>query len=174
MSNVNAYTRIALGNVKDLTTPASAAAYPVGGVVEVTTNTGIVKKYKYVKSHGALTAYQPYVIAPDATYGWLTAAPTTSTTVINEVCVPQVAFTSGYYGFVEIEGAATAKLPAATHTIGDTLELLSGGSTFVLNSATSGTAVFDASVVAICNSVSTGAESAGVMLVGRQASIAAS
>lgn len=174
MGNVNAYTRISLGNTSDLTTPTSSAYYPVGGVVEVTDYDGPVKKFMYVKSHGTLTAYQPYAIVPSATYGLITAAPATSTTVINKIGVPQVAFTSGYYGFIQIEGAATAKLAAETHTIGDHLEVVSAATTFNLSSATSGSTSFDASCAAVCNSVSTGAESASVVLVGRNVSVAAS
>jgi len=170
---------MSLANARDLTTPSSTQAYKLGDVVRVDdVDNGVlsVKKYMYVKAAVALTAYQPYVIVPGATSGaeWVAQSATTSTTVANIICVPQVAFTINYYGFVQIEGKSTAKLAAATHTIGDGLELVSGGTTLGLNSSTSGTVVFDASVVALCNSVSTAAETASVMLVGRQSSIAAS
>jgi hypothetical protein len=174
------YNYVSLANARDLTTPtATQGSYLLGDVVkiyDVDNGVKVVKTFMYVKAGVAMTAFQPYVIAPGAASGaeWVTATAATSTTVINVACVPQVDFTINYYGFVQIEGKASAKLAAVTHTIGDTLELISAATTLTLNSATSGTVVFDASVVAICNSVSTGAETGSVMLVGRQSSIAAS
>lgn len=174
------YNYVSLANARDLTTPTSTQGpYRLGDVVridDVDNGVKCVKKFMYVKAANALTAYVPYVVVPGAVAGseWVAQSPTTSTTVSNLVCVPQVAFTNAYYGFVQIEGKATAALAAATHTIGDHLELTSAAVSLVLSSATSGSTSFDASCVAICNSVSTGAESASVMLVGRQVSIAAS
>lgn len=179
------YNYVSLANEADLTTPTSSQGqYRLGDVVRVdlsvpsstgVTRTGEVKKYMYVKANGALTAYQPYVIVPGTTSGseWVAQSATTSTTVCNLACIPQVSFTSGYYGFVQIEGKCTAKIAATTHTIGDCLELISAATTLT-PTTTSGSTTFGADTVAICNSVSTGAESASVMLVGRQTSIAAS
>lgn len=174
------YNYVSLANAKDLTTPtATQGSYLLGDVVrvyDVDNGVKVVKEFMYVKAGVAMTAYQPYVIAPGAASGaeWVTATAATSTTVCNMACVPQVSFTVNYFGFVLIKGKGLAKLAAATHTIGDTLELISAATTLNLNSSTSGTVVFDASVVAICNSVSTVAETGSVMLVGRQSSIAAS
>lgn len=175
MADVIGYNRIALGNKNDLTTPSSTADYPLGSVVDVTDQDGAVKRYMYVKAHTALTQYQPYVIVPDTTTvgGWITAAPVTLASTANVIGVPQVAFTSAYYGFVQIEGQATAKIGAVTHTIGDHLELLSGGTALVTD-GTSGSTVLTKGSTAVSGSVSTGAESATVYLIGRQCEVAAS
>lgn len=172
------YNYVSLANEADLTTPTSAQGqYRLGDVVVIDlstpTSTGItrtteVKKYMYVKSHAALTQYQPYVIVPSATAGaeWVTAAPVTLASEICLIGVPQVAFTSGYYGFVQIQGRATAKIAATTHTIGDSLKLPSAATAFTTD-GTSGSAIFSANSAAFCTTVSTAAETKEVVLVGR-------
>jgi len=166
--SVYSYTRIALGNKADLTTPTSTRQYPLGGIIVVEDGTK-VSRYVYVKANGALTQYQPICIVNSNTSGaeWTTASPVTQTENINIVGVPQVAFTSGYYGFVQTEGTVTAKIAAVTHTVGDYLKLTSGATSFTLVSATSGSTVLDGKSAALCGSVSTAAESGTVILLGR-------
>ena len=94
--------RVALGNKSDLTTPTSTQEYPLGAIVETfDSNSDIVKQYMYVKSHTTLTQYQPYVINGGGASGseWITGAAVTLASAVSLVGVPQVAFTSGYYGF---------------------------------------------------------------------------
>lgn len=162
-------------NEDDLTVPTSTRKYPLGlEVVVVDTKDDKKKKFIYVKAHGALTINVPYVLRPSTVAGTelKTAAPVTNTTVSERVVVPQVAFTSGYYGFVQIEGECEAAV-SGTHTVDDYLELTSGAVVLVPNTA-SGSTTFDASACAICADVSTGAETCTVILMGATVSTAAS
>lgn len=127
------YNRLNLGNKNDLTTPTSTQEYPLGYIYEVSdSNTAAIKKYMYVKSHAALTAYVPYLISASGTAGSevITAAPATLASAVNLIGIPQVDFTSGYYGFVQIEGKTTAALRDAA-TAGWTVEILNSGASLV-------------------------------------------
>lgn len=127
--------RIALGDKNDLTVPTSTQEYKLGTIVEtVDEDTKLVHKYIYVKSHGALTQYQPYVIIGNGTSASevKSSAPATLVSAVNLVGVPQVAFTSGYYGFVQIEGSVTAKITASTgYVAGNALEVINAGTTLI-------------------------------------------
>lgn len=121
MSTNTVQLRSALGNTVDLTTPASTQQYPLGTVVEVIDDTyKSIKKFMYVKSHGALAKYSGYFITFSATAGSevITVAPTTSA-LLRIGCIPQVDFTSGYYGWVQIEGDCTVNATGNT-TLGNT------------------------------------------------------
>lgn len=152
----------------DLTTPTSTKnpSYPLGGIYTVVDadDRAIPQQYMYVKSHAALTQYQPYVVKPLNTSGseFITGAPATMANFVT-VCVPQVAFTSGYYGFVQIQGKMTAKLAAETHVAGDFLELLDAGTTFIVD-GTSGSTVFTTKGVAVQTGALTGAGTTTVNL----------
>jgi hypothetical protein len=150
-------------NQDDLVTPSATALYPVGAILE-TTNGANVFTYMYVKSHAALIQFQPYTVVPSSTTGtaWITAAPITLPSGVT-VCVPQVAFTSGYYGFVQIGGFCTAILADETHVSGDYLELLTTGPEFVVD-GTSGSTTYSQNSVAIQISDLSGGGTAGVNL----------
>lgn len=136
--------RIALGNINDLTVPTSTQQYKLGTIVTIEdTDKTSVKVFKYVKSHTALTAYQPYIITHGATAGSevITAAPAALTSAVVEVCWPQVAFTSGYYGWVQIRGNLTSAVTATTSTVaGYAFTLAAAGTTLVNSGAATRTA----------------------------------
>lgn len=159
-------------NIDDLTTPTSAKreAYRLGAIYSLADSDvpGVLNQYMYVKSHAALTQYQPYVVVPsqassDGTY--LTAAPSTQASGVT-VCVPQVAFSSGYYGFVQISGVCTVNLSNVTHVPGDYLQLVAASPTVLIVDGTSGSTSFSPKSVAIQISTLVGAGSATIHLFG--------
>jgi len=122
---------------EDLTVPTSTIKYPLGTEVVITDTTLTMRKrFKYVKAaHSALTAYVPYQIALGYTTGaeWATRAALKCTNSL--VSVPQVAFASNYYGFVQIEGKCTA-VGTSGFAAGDKLQL--GNGLAVLSLCTTG------------------------------------
>lgn len=155
-------------NENDLTIPTSTRnpAYVLGGVYlfQDSSFPNAVKKFMYVKSHTTLTQYQPYTVVGLNTSGSevVTAAPVTLADYVT-VCIPQVAFTSGYYGFVQIFGDCTAKLANETHVAGDFLELLTTGTTLIVD-GTSGATAFSVKSVAVQIGTLSGAGTARVFL----------
>ncbi len=109
-------------NETDLTTPSSTKnpAYVLGGIytTQNTSATNSIMQWVYVYATGALTAYVPYMLTFSNVSGQEVGA-TTPLELANfaTVCVPQVDFTSGYYGFVPIAGQVTAAIAAAV-TVG--------------------------------------------------------
>lgn len=155
--------RSALGNQSDLTIPTSAQAYTLGIIVEtIDEDTKAVHKYIYVKSHGALTQYQPYVVNNSGVAGsqWITAAPTALASASVLICVPQVAFTSGYYGFVQVEGQSTALVGAAA-AAGDEAALIDAATSLVTS-----TGARDVNTCGYVITATTAATSTAVMLGG--------
>ena len=168
--------RTALGNHSDLTTPTSTQEYKLGTVVEwEDTASKAVKKYIYVKSHGALTAYVPYIITNSSTAGSevITAAPINLAAPGQKVCVPQVAFTSGYYGFVQTEGDATVAIGTETYAVGDFLEVVSAAVVFAVD-GTSGSTARSFRSMGVCKAAGSAAANISAYLIGDQAVIAAS
>jgi len=164
----------------DLTTPSSTRKYPLGfeWVVEDTnSSSGALhgrSVYKYIRAYGrALTQYQPYVVELDNTSVWKAGAPVTLAAPGTIIGVPQVAFTSGYYGFIQIEGECEALHSAETYAAGDHLQLLSGGSTLVVD-GTTGATVDSVNTCAITVDAGTTAAAGTVVLKGRSAVVAAS
>jgi len=172
--------RFGLALEADLTTPTSDQKYSLGFEYVVDAGNGnggntARSVYKYIKATGALTQYQPYVIVLGSTAATAVTqiAPITNAAAVNLIGVPQVAFTSGYYGFVQIEGPATAKIGAETYTIGDYLELISAGTTFNVD-GTSGSTVFEKGAGARSLATGTLAANISVILLGRPVEVAAS
>jgi len=107
--------RIALGNESDLITPTSTQNYPLGGIVDVEDSSKkSIKKYMYVQSHGILAANGIYILNLTGTAGSevKTALSTDTsadkgTSYYNLPCIAEVAFASGYYGFVCVQGTTT-------------------------------------------------------------------
>jgi len=157
-------------NEDDLTTPTATknATYALGGVYQFidAATPNVVKQFMYVKAHTTLTVYQPYVIQPVNTSGaeWVSAAPATLAGQVT-VGIPQVAFTSGYFGFVQIWGVCTAKLANETHVAGDYLELLNAGTTLIVD-GTSGSTTYSPKSVAIQIGALSGAGTTTVNLFG--------
>lgn len=155
--------RTALGNQSDLTTPTSTQVYRLGTIIEtIDEDAKCINKYIYVKSHGTLTQYQPYVVNNSGTDGseWITAAPSTLASASVLVCVPQVAFTSGYYGFVQIEGESTAKVSAAA-TAGNEISVYNAHTSF-----TTTTGARDVNTCGYVITATTAAASTSVLLSG--------
>lgn len=125
--------------------------------------------YRYIKAASALTANQPYVLV-DTKDGVTTAAPATSTVGLF-IGVPQVAIASGSYGFVAVKGLCKAK--TGIQAAGDTLEVLNGGSTLVVD-GTSGSPAETANTVAISAATAAAAGTVEVNLLGKRVAIAAS
>uniref|UniRef100_A0A6M3LLL5 Uncharacterized protein n=1 Tax=viral metagenome TaxID=1070528 RepID=A0A6M3LLL5_9ZZZZ len=116
--------RISLGSENDLANPTSTANYPLGYIAEVEDSaTKTVKKYIYVYASTTLTAYVPYLIGWSSTSGQevIAAAVATSAAVYRTIGVPQVAFTSGYFGFVQIQGDCLANIHTGGATAGHCL-----------------------------------------------------
>ena len=110
-----------MGNIGDITTPTSTQLYPLGYTrtfKDVSGTTTQTIEYIYVQAAAALTQYGVYILAFSNTAGseWTTGTPA-SLAVYQNTVVPQVAFTSGYYGFVAIAGYAKIN-PASTPTAG--------------------------------------------------------
>lgn len=160
----------------DLETPTAAAKYAVGTVIHTADarNGGAEKTYIYVKAHAGLTAYKPYVLAIGAVAGAekVTKAPATLAAPGSIVAVPQVAFTSGYYGFVQIKGDATVLMKAETYAVGDHLQILNAGVTLVVDGTSSST-VESINTCAISKATGTTAVAQPVYLKGEMAVIAA-
>jgi hypothetical protein len=167
---IKVYNLTALGNYNDLIVPTATRQYPLGEIYDIEdTTTGAIKQYMYVKSHTGLTAYQPYLITNSITAGseWITAAPATLSSSVNLIGVPQVAFTSGYYGFVQISGAMSCAVDRAV-TSGWTLEMLNAGTSLTGQATTELIGTIGLSV-----STTTAAGTASVVLSGRRAPIRA-
>jgi len=162
-------------NETDLSTPTSAQKFPLGAIIDVADpSTKAIKKFMYVKSHGALTQYQPYQINIGITSGSevITAAPATLAAPGKLIGVPQVAFTSGYYGFVQIQGNATCKKSSETYASGDHLQVLNAGTTAVVD-GTSGSTAESVNSFAIVGATGSAAASVAVYLKGEPAVVAA-
>lgn len=148
---------------------SAAAEYNPGLEVTVADGIEIPTTYKYVKAASALTANQPYVLVNDAA-GVTTAAPATST-VTKYIGVPQVAIASGSYGWVAIKGLCKAK--TGIQAKGDTLEVLNGGTTLIVDGS-SGSPAETANTVAISCEAATEAGTVEVCLLGKRVAVAAS
>ena len=170
---------IALASQSDLTVPTLAKnyAYKLGTIIEAedSDNIGVVCKFMYVKSHAALTAYQPYEIAYSVSgTEVITAAPLTCAAPGVQVCVPQVAFTSGYYGFVLIQGTGKALMTTETYALGDILQLVTTASTLVVDGSTGATTLSTGNACGVCREAGSTAVARKVYLIGNMAVIAAS
>lgn len=166
-------TRFALGNKLDLVTPTSAQEYKLGMIVEIATSSPQVTKYIYVRSHGALTQYVPYVLDFGSTSATeiVTAAPATLAAPGRQVVIPQVGFTTTYYGFVLLEGEGKAIMTAETYEDGDHLQLLTTGTELNVD-GTSGSTVFTVNTCAICGETDSDAVARDIHLINRQAVVA--
>lgn len=129
-------------NETDITTPTSTlnGLYVLGQIYSFKDSSApnAVKQYMYIKANGALTQYQPYRIVNSGTSGaeWTTASFISLSAPVTLVGIPQVAFTSGYYGFIQIGGVATYKAPATTVAAGASLKAMTSGTALVVDSST--------------------------------------
>jgi hypothetical protein len=177
MGNLTNITGVStIGNIGDLTTPSSTQAYPLGTIIALTdSDYTSVKEYMYVKSHTALTAFQPYVLTFGSTAGAeiVTIAPATLAAPGALVVVPQVAFTSGYYGWVLIKGDGKVLMTSETYAVGDFLQILNTGTALVVDGST-GSTIQLINSCAICKEAGTTAVARKCLLLGSTAVVAAS
>lgn len=171
MSNDTSVVRVAI-NENDLITPTATQQYPLGYIHTIenpAATAAAVRKFMYVKSGGALTAYNVYLIdfSSTAATELVTGTPATSA-VYRRYGVPQVAFTSGYYGFVAIEGDVTIASTGNT-TLGHTGKAANGVTTCTDESA----ATVSASTICLFKATQTvGASNVKAYLVGTLATVA--
>jgi hypothetical protein len=126
--------RLALGNEADLITPTSTQQYPLGSVVTILdSDKTMVKKYLYVCAGAALSAYLPYTIDWTGTAGDEVTTKTPIALVGVIIGVPQVAFTSGYFGFVQTMGDC---LVSGNLTSGNCLRVKANAATVLTDQST--------------------------------------
>lgn len=132
----------------DLVTPTSTAKYPLGFQITVGEKANISsetastasKRFVYVKASAALTAKNVYLIQPSGTAGGEVGTATPATSSVAMGCgVANVAFTSGYFGFLQIEGDTQITSAGAT-TAGNTGKLANGVTTVTDEAGTAVTA----------------------------------
>lgn len=148
---------------------SAAAEFAPGTEVVVANGLEIPTTYKYVKAAADLTANQPYVLVHNAD-GVTTASPATST-VIKLIGIPQVAMASAMFGWVAIGGLCKAK--TGIQAKGDTLEVINGGSTLIVDGS-SGSPAETANTVAISCEAAAAAATVKVNLLNKRVAIAAS
>ncbi|RKZ03702.1 hypothetical protein DRQ25_17590 [Candidatus Fermentibacteria bacterium] len=156
---------------RDLTTPTVAAKYTLGQEIEFANKTtGLIDKYVYVTAHAALTQYAPYVINPASTSGgeYVTAAPATNTVKMVKVGIPQVAFTSSYFGFVKTQGQTTCV--ASTGLLNAYYGKAINTAAYVVESST-GVTVPGITSFCVCTSATSTGTSATVNLIGDLVSV---
>lgn len=160
---------------KDLITPTSTQKFQLGMKIQVEDAEGAAAEYIYVKAHTGLTAYQPYVLGYSSTDDAevVTAAPATLAAPGRIVVVPQVAFTSAYYGFVLVKGNGKVLKTAETYAVGDQLQILNTGTALVVD-GTSGSTAYSINSCGICKEAGSTAVARDVYLYGISAVVAAS
>jgi hypothetical protein len=158
----------------DLTNPSSTRKYDLGAqYVDVSSADAIKPEYVYIKSHGALTQYQPYQLSTSNTAGSEVTSKAPATTDSGATVVaPQVAVTSGYYAWVPYKGKATV-LTTDTFAAGDYAEVLNAGTGLKLDGGVSGSTAEGAQSVGIASTATSGG-SATIVLSGNKVKIAAS
>jgi hypothetical protein len=172
----NLIVKYSLKNQIDLTLPRSTQLYKLGQVVNVEdSDTKVIAQYIYIKAHTTLTQYQPYVLAFGGTTGSevITGDPVTISAPGVNVVIPQVAFTSGYYGFVLLSGVGKALMTAESYVVGDALQLLNGGSALNVDGTSESTS-FSIYTCAYCKETASDAVARSVNLINRQCVIESS
>lgn len=135
MSTNTVLKRFALGSTLDITTQSETPQYALGEVVTIYTDSGkAVKKFMYVRSHEALTAYSAYMIKFSSTAGRevSTAKPATSSVLVIP-CIAPISTTSGYYCWVQIQGLCTVLAESGSETVGHTAKLVNNKYTVTTN-----------------------------------------
>jgi hypothetical protein len=168
--------QMAFGNLNDLTTPTSIRQYRLGQKIATwNPQYNAIQVYKYIYASTNLIQYQPYVISISAIVGQeiLTAAPFTIAAPGMLIGVPQIAITSGYYGFVQIEGDGSVLMTAQTYVVGDMLQLLNTGTALVVD-GTSGSTTFAPTTCAISKATGNTAIARPCFFYGQPSVIAAS
>ena len=155
-----------IGNIGDITTPTSTQLYPLGYTRTFWDKSTSASKitYQYVQAAATLTQYGVYVLTYSSTAGseFTTGTPA-SLAVYQQVVVPQVAFTSGYYGWVAVEGYAKVN-PTSTPTAGHFGK--------VVNAAITATDEATISTASICIFLSAAASATPCILLGNNVIIA--
>ena len=152
----------------DLTTPTSTRRFALGQRLKVETDgSAPEKEYLYVKAGSGLTALATYLVTFSATAGseWTTGTPAT-TAVAREFAIAPVAFTTAYYGWVQVKGICNAT---------STSDTVTGNCALAVNAAVTmsdaGNATFAATTVGYWLASRTGSGTSSLMLIGRSATI---
>lgn len=158
---------------QDLTNSSVDRKYELGvRYVDQTSKDAIKPEYIYLKSHEALTQYQPYQVSVSNTVGaeLVTKAPVTTGSGVT-VAVPQIAVTSGYYFWAPVRGIVTVKT-TSTFAAGDYAEVLNAGVGLILDGGASGSTAEGSGTVGIAVTA-TSSGTATFVLSGNAVSIAA-
>lgn len=159
-------------NQDSLATPTATKANEIalGSILTVVDSSAqnAVKQFVYFKATGALTQYQPYTltVSTGAAAEITTSSMKTLTGAVTKVVVPQVGFTSGYYGWGQISGSATVKTDAAIAS-GVFVEVKTSGTA----ATTTGGSTQTNNSIGVVTTASTGATTAVVLLSGTPVAI---
>lgn len=162
----------------DITTPSSTRKYPMGYTIPVEDSTynGGITEYTYIRANAAaLTINVPVIMDLGSTEASavVVSTPVTLGAPGARVVVPQVAFTSGYYGFVASKGFCECVHVAETYVVGDMLQLLSAGVSLAVDGS-SGSTIKTVNTCGVTIDAGTTAVAKTIFLNGEQAVIAAS
>ena len=167
LTNISA--KWTMGNIADLVTPTSTQQYTLGDILCFSdADYKSIKKWMYVQSLSAgMTAYQPYAITYGSTAGseYITIVPFTLAAPGQQICIPQVAFTASYYGWVQIQGDCKSLMTSETYAVGDYLRAINSG-TYLHVDGTSGATTQTVNSCAICKEAGVTAVARKVMLLG--------
>ncbi len=149
---MTAYTILGYGAISEesFTTPTSDRRFPLGTILNVETGTAEMKRYIYIYATGALTAYIPYELTWSGTKLGA-AAPATGN---GQIVVPQVAFTSAYYGWALVQGTGSVYMDAETYAIGDHVKAFNAGTTCKVEGST-GSTVRTLNAIGVLNAAGT-------------------
>jgi len=165
--------KYALGSLSDLksTSTSQHDAYKLGDTVEVFDyDDEIITTYMYVNAGNALTQYGAYLINHIGVAGTEVQAisiPNAALTVYSLICVPQVAFASGEYGWVAIKGACSVL------STGNTTVDHFGAAVKNINTVTDEASLTVNSVLTYKATQSEGAATVAAYLIGNKVTIAA-
>jgi len=160
--------------VDDLITPTDTQKYPLGLEVEIEPSDSLpLKVFKYIKATGALIQFQPFQLSYSNVDDEEVTQQAPATIVSGAtLVVPQVAFTSGQYGFVQIQGDAQVNQSNETFALGDFLEVINAGTETVVD-GTSGATTLSTKSFAISKTAGSSAATIAATLLGRSVEIAA-
>ena len=157
--------------------PTSTAKYKLGTIVLTEDSSKTTRsKWMYVKAHAALTQYQPYIVAMSGFAGaeFVTAAPLTLAAPGYYVCVPQVAFTTLYFGWVLIGGDGKGLATAETYAVGDMIQVITAGTAFNISGSSGGTQAFAVETCGMYKEAGSTAVARAIWLMGERAVITSS
>lgn len=154
-----------------LTTPTSTQKFPLGSIIDVQSifsESAVLERYMYIQAGAALAANSVYLITNSSTANKevTTGTPATSS-VYRFYGVAPVAFTTQYYGWIQIEGDCS--VISATDTVATYTGKAANG---VVTMADEGATTISASSLGIWKATGTGSAARKFYLFGTQATVA--